>query len=149
MQLVKIHDPLSYFYVMSVTKEMVLSYSVLIFLSLLNLEACVSTPEPMKAKADFTGFITDIQSNERSDSKWLSAESHADKLIHRCQIEVTSKTAIYRWDGNQEIPISFDNIVIKDKIKAWFYYSAEKPYPSKGKAQKIIVATAIPLTNAD
>ena len=109
----------------------------------------MSTPEPMKAKADFTGFIADIQSNERSESKLLFAESHADKLLHRCQIEVTSKTAIYRWDGSQEIPISFENIILKDKIKAWFYHSADKPYPSKGKAQKIIVATAIPLSNAD
>ena len=109
----------------------------------------MSPPEPMKEKADFTGFITDIQSNEKPGSRFLFAESHADKLVHRCQIEVTSKTAIYRWDGVQENPISFDSIYPKDKIKAWFYHPSEKPYPAKGKAQKIIVATAIPLSNAD
>lgn len=92
-------------------------------------------------KADFAGFITNIRPKKSDEgNSTIFAESHANKLVHRCVIEVTSATIISRWDGRKYLTIRFEEIVLKDKIQAWFFHKATEPYPEKGTAQKVVVS---------
>ena len=102
------------------------------------------------AKADFTGFITNVQTKEIYEgNNIIFAESHANKMVHRCVIEVTAATIISRWDGNKYLPIRFEEILVKDKIQAWFFQKATEPYPEKGTAQKVVVSHLVFPTKTD
>lgn len=128
---------------------MIYGINMAVYLQLFLLGACHTQATIMAGKADFGGFITAFESGPGSALNTIYAESHADKLVHRCEIEVNSETTLLRWDGQELKSIPFDQIRKLDKIKVWFVNASTEPFPKKGIARKIIVATAIPLDSVD
>ena len=99
----------------------------------------------MKNKADFTGFIAEMKVDPATGNGTIRAESHADKLVHRCRVDFNTNTSFYRWNGKESLPISYKEVQFQDKIRVWFVTPSADAYPEEGLAKKVIVATGLPL----
>ena len=90
--------------------------------------------------ADFTGFITRIQlSLESKGTDTVYAVSFADKLVHKCIIEVTSRTLVFRKQEDSFKSISPGQLLLQDQIQVWFKGKYKEVNPFQGEAKQIIV----------
>ena len=111
---------------------------VILFAQILTLGSCPKNADQMLiTDPDFAGFVSTVRKETRPS---IFAESHADKLVHRCAIKVTDKTTFYRWDGEDYQPSSLEDVQPKDKIQVWFFTPAKVSFPEDGKARQVIVS---------
>ena len=95
--------------------------------------------------ADFTGYVTHIKLHKNGSGNYsILAESHANKLVHRCLIEVTDKTTFFILDGETYQPSNPKKLKLKDQIQVWFYHPTNNSIREYGKAKQVVIST---LTN--
>lgn len=103
---------------------------------------CKADSNRITTPADFTGYVTHIKLHQnRSGIHTISAESHADKLVHRCLIKVTNNTMFFKLEGETYHPSGPDKLKLKDQIQVWFFKPAKNSIPDYGKAKQIVIST--------
>jgi len=121
-------------------KEFAISELLFVLMVLANiLGGCAETGGRITTPADFTGFITRIETSGTTGVGVIYAESHADKLVHRFVIKVTGNTLIYRLDGGNYQSIDISMLLVQDQVQVWFSGKARESKPGRGKARQVVV----------
>ena len=103
-----------------------------------------SAPPQSKAMAnydpDFVGFVTEI--NRRGAGEVvgrITVESHADKLVRRHLVTLTTSTLFFRQEGSARKSSDFSSLKEKDFVQLWFSGSNVKPYPPEVTARQLVI----------
>ena len=109
--------------------------------------SCASNGKPIETKADFTGFITDIQPGQNKDIVGrISVESHADKIVTKYVITIKDETLIFRQDGDTLHEITFKALENKQWVKIWFSGPVMESWPMQVTAGQVIIVEYTALT---
>jgi len=94
---------------------------------------CAPEVQPLETEADFTGFITGVQSGQ------ISVESHADKIVTKYTITITGDTMIFRQDGDSFVSTGFSALANQQWIEIWFSGPVMESWPMQATAQQIVI----------
>jgi hypothetical protein len=101
---------------------------------------CVSPAGPLATEPDFNGFITDVNTIDNKDVIGsVAVESHADKLLEKYVITVTTDTALFQQVGDDFQAISFDDLEVKQWLQIWFDGPVMESWPMQAKALQIVI----------
>lgn len=94
----------------------------------------------INSEADFVGFITGIQPDGNGDVLgWILVESHADKLVDRYIVTVTSDTLIFKREGEEHRPASFDAFELTYWVHVWFAGPVKESFPAQATARQVVI----------
>lgn len=89
---------------------------------------------------DFIGFVTQIDKvSKKSVLGILAIESHADKLVTKYSVTVTSDTIIIELINNSYYESNFDSINPKDWVKVWFSDPVSESPDAQMRADQILI----------
>ena len=89
---------------------------------------------------DFIGFVTQIEKvGKKGVLGILAIESHADKLVTKYSVTVTSNTTIMELIDNSYLESNFESINQKDWVKVWFSDPVSESHGAQMKADQILI----------
>lgn len=104
---------------------------------------CSAFPERsnmINSEPDFVGFITEIQpGGSEGVLGRILIESHANKLVDRYIVTVTSDTLIFKRDGEDHHPANFDMLEVRHWVEVWFVGPVKKSFPAQATAQQVVI----------
>lgn len=95
--------------------------------------SCAPAAQPLETEADFTGFITRIQTGQ------ISVESHADKIVAKYTITITDDTMIFRQDGDSLVSTGFSALANQQWVEVWFSGPVMESWPMQATAKQIVI----------
>jgi hypothetical protein len=87
----------------------------------------------------FTGFVTLIERTGGNGQARVTVESHANKIVRRHLLTVTSRTVIVKREGQTEKAVHLDSLAAKDWVKVWFAGEEKSSYPVEVTARRIMI----------
>lgn len=94
----------------------------------------------INTESQFVGFVTQIQPSSSMDVLgWIHVESHADKLVRRHIVTITSKTRLFLRKGDSYYPASFEVFQKKHWVKVWFAGPIKELYPKDTIGRQVII----------
>ena len=102
---------------------------------------CAPAAKPLETEADFYGFITEIHSSREGDTLGeISVESHADKIVSKCIVNITDETLIFQKDGDELRPVDFEALENQQQwVKIWFTGPVLESYPVQATAGQVVI----------
>ena len=92
------------------------------------------------AEPQFIGFITQIQLGRgASPLGWIRLESHANKLVHRHTVAITSATEIFVRKDEINHAANFAVFQEKQWVKVWFAGPVRKAYRAEMTARMVVI----------
>ena len=89
---------------------------------------------------DFIGFVTQIEKvGKKGVLGILAIESHADKLVTKYSVTVTSNTTIMELIDKSYLESNIESINQKDWVKVWFSDPVSESHGAQMKADQILI----------
>ena len=89
---------------------------------------------------DFEGYVTGaIPDADDEQHGTILAESHANKMVNRCSIQVTAETVIRRMEEGRYQASSFSEIRMHDYLRVWFTSDFRETQSDQATAGKVEV----------
>jgi len=101
---------------------------------------CASAPEALETEPDFTGFITEIHTIDKTGTPGqILVESHADKLVDKYIVTIKEETLILEQDGDSRRQVAFEALETKQQVQVWFSGPVRESFPMQATAQQVVV----------
>ena len=89
---------------------------------------------------DFIGFVTQIEKVGKKGVLGIMAiESHADKLVTKYSVTITSDTTIMELIDKSYLESNFETINQKDWVKVWFSDPISESPDAQMRADQILI----------
>ena len=97
------------------------------------------TMASVETEPQSTGFVTLIERGAGKGDAKVTVESHANKMVRRQVLIVTSQTVIVKREGDVEKTVNLDSLAVKNWVKVWFAGAEKRSYPLEVTARRIVI----------